>query len=124
MQKLAAAAVLLALAAARPASAETPRIYEFPIPTAASGPDGIVFGPDGNLWFTEETGDAIGRMTTGGVFTEYPLPTLGAAPGGISTGPDGALWFTEIVANKIGRITTDGKVSEYPIPSATPRPAT
>jgi virginiamycin B lyase len=49
-------------------------ISEFPIPTAASGPFGIVSGPDSALWFTEEFGNKIGRITTAGVFTEYRLP--------------------------------------------------
>jgi len=38
-------------------------IAEFPIPTASSYPNnGIVAGPDGNLWFTEYYGDKIGRI--------------------------------------------------------------
>ena len=34
------------------------------IPTASSRPEGITSGPDGNLWFTEEGGGKIGRITT------------------------------------------------------------
>jgi streptogramin lyase len=37
-------------------------IREYPIPTPNAGPDKIVAGPDGNLWFTEQWGDAIGRL--------------------------------------------------------------
>ena len=119
MRRLAAAAALLALVLAVPASPSSPQIYEFTIPTASSGPDGIAEGPDGNIWFTELTGDTIGRMTPGGEFTEFPLPTPGASPGGIAAGPDGALWFTEqnVSVNKIGRVTTAGSFSEFPIPT-------
>lgn len=39
------------------------RITEFPLPTSASEPFGITVGPDGNLWFTEEVGNSIGRIT-------------------------------------------------------------
>ena len=40
-------------------------IREFPLPTPNSGPGGITTGPDGVLWFTEQTGNRIGRITTG-----------------------------------------------------------
>jgi streptogramin lyase len=38
---------------------------EFPVPTAASYPAHITAGPDGALWFTEWSGNQIGRITTG-----------------------------------------------------------
>ena len=61
-------------------------------------------GPDGNLWFTEDAGNNIGRITPAGEITEFPLPTPGSGPAGITVGPDGNLWFTEQIGNKIGRI--------------------
>lgn len=39
-------------------------ITEFPVPTSKSQPFGIGSGPDGNLWFTEYSGNKIGRITT------------------------------------------------------------
>jgi hypothetical protein len=45
------------------ASASAQIITEYPIPTTASGPNGIVAGPDGALWFTEHQGNKIGRIT-------------------------------------------------------------
>src|SRR5262249_14739944 len=97
---------------------------EFPVlPTARSDPDRIAAGPDGALWFTENFGNRIGRITTAGVVTnEYTVPTNTSAPSGITAGPDGALWFTESnnPTNKpiqSGRITTAGVITEFPIPS-------
>ena len=91
-----------------------------PFPTAGSQPWAIAAGPDGNLWFTENTGNKIGRITTVGVVTEFSLPT--ATPGleSIAAGPDGNLWFTSEsgLANLVGRITTGGAVTEFPIPTA------
>jgi virginiamycin B lyase len=60
------------------------------------------------LWFAEQAGDAIGRITTTGVVTEFTagITRPGAAPFGIATGPDGNLWFTEITGNRIGSITS------------------
>ena len=94
-------------------------INEYAIPTASSQPYEITLGPDGALWFTENTGNKIGRITTAGAVTEYPIPTPGSLPVGITVGPDGALWFTESAANKIGRIDPVNKgITEYPVPTA------
>jgi virginiamycin B lyase len=90
-------------------------ITEFPIPTTNSGPSGITVGPDGALWFTEASGNNIGRISTAGIVTdEYPIPTTNSSPSGITAGPDGALWFTEFnsTSNGIGRITTGGVITQ------------
>src|SRR5262245_49691801 len=74
---------------------------EYPIPTSSSYlNEGIVKGPDGNLWFIEGNGIKIARMTTLGVVTgQFPIPSTGiygngSGAGSITTGPDGNLWFT------------------------------
>lgn len=93
---------------------------EFTIPTPASKPLGIAAGPDGALWFTESTGNKIGRITTAGAVTEYLIPTTttlvdrSSHPQCIVAGPDGAMWFVEGDGNKIGRITMAGVITEYP----------
>ena len=100
-------------------------INEFPIPTPSASSFYITTGPDGALWFTEQNGDKIGRITTAGVVTEFTIPTANAGPEGITTGPDGALWFTEGNASKIGRVTTAGVFSEFTITTgATPQTIT
>jgi len=107
----------IVLFASLPASAAT--ITEFTTPTPDSGPFGITVGPDGNLWFTEDSHSAngIGRITTAGVVIEFPIATPDAIPSAITVGPDGNLWFTEFNGNKIGRITTDGVITEFAIPT-------
>jgi len=94
---------------------------EYAIPSSSGGtfsqPTSITKGPDGALWFTEISANAIGRITSAGVITEYPIPTQLSIPDGITTGPDGALWFAENNGNKIGRITTAGVLTEYPLPA-------
>ena len=96
-------------------------ITEYSIPGSGKSPYGIAAGPDGNLWFTEFNGNAIGRITPAGVVTEFPL-SGSPQPRGIAAGADGALWFTEGAANKIGRITTAGQVSEVNVPTASSQP--
>src|SRR3954447_10555365 len=87
--------VLLALAA--PAAA-APTVNEFDVPTAASEPEDIVLGPDGNLWFTEHGlgVDKIGRVKPGNppVIDEFPLPSGFTSPFNITVGPDGKIWAT------------------------------
>ena len=77
-----------------------------------SGPDGIVPGPDGALWFTNFANNSIGRITTAGVVTSYTGTGI-LHPLEIAAGPDGALWFTNFSDNTIGRITTAGAVTNF-----------
>jgi streptogramin lyase len=89
-------------------------VTRFSLPGA--GPDGITWGPDGNLWFTEFFRNTIGRMTPAGVLLgEFRIP--GIAPRGIVTGPDGNLWFTEADPNggSIARMTPAGAVTQFPL---------
>src|SRR3954470_10573964 len=98
-------AALVTLICSHNVGAQT--VTEFPIPTPGSQPWEITSGPDGNLWFTEQAGNKIGRITPSGSVTDFPV-SPGSRPTGITTGPDGALWFTELFGGRIGRITTAG----------------
>ena len=110
-------ALLLALGSVTGAFAASPagQVSTYPIPTPGSYPFFIAAGPDGNLWFTENGTNQIGKITTAGTITEYAVPTSNSGPSGITGGPDGNVWFTENGANKIGKITTSGTVSEYAV---------
>jgi len=55
-------------------------------------------------WFTEWSGNKIGRITPSGVITEFTIPTPSSNPGGIAAGPDGNIWFIEQNGNKIGQL--------------------
>ena len=94
------------------------------LPTGDSNIGGLVAGPDGNLWFTEQSGagsDAIGRITPTGTITLFSRGlSQNAALGNIVVGPDGNLWFTEQPAsggagevNAIGRITPSGTITLF-----------
>ena len=76
---------------------------EYPVPTAATFPSSITNGPDGNVWFGEQNGHKIGKVTPAGVVTEY-TPTTTASIGGLTSGPDGNVWFTELNVGKVGKI--------------------
>jgi streptogramin lyase len=78
-------------------------------------PAGVTAGPDGNVWFTEQAGNAIGRITPSGTITVFPIPTANSQPVQIVTGSDGNLWFAEQDSLKIGRITPAGTITEFPL---------
>jgi streptogramin lyase len=98
-------------------------ITPYVVPTPNAGLGGLCLGPDGNLWFTEISGNKIGRLTPGGSFTEFPVPTANSSPFAIATGFDRNLYFVEYAGNKIGRITPGGVITEYPIPTAGSHPS-
>ena len=83
--------------------------------TGISGdPQEITVGPDGNMWFTQMSPSAIGRITPLGAVTMFTagLPG-GSAPQAITTGSDGNVYFTDNGANAIGRVTAAGAITEY-----------
>jgi virginiamycin B lyase len=95
------------------ASASAGGVTEFPIPSMKVAAQQIVAGPEGDLWFTEQsTGSEvgkIGRMTPEGAVIqqiEVPdtdsekLPASKELPGyseplAIARGPGGSIWFTD-----------------------------
>ena len=96
----------------------------FRTPTPDDGPEAIVAGPDGALWFTRTFG--IGRITTSGEITELSVPEREddiSVQAGIAAGPDGAIWFTQQTdpadpslrgrkSGQIGRIDLPGSASQ------------
>lgn len=79
--------------------------------TSGSGPTAIVSGPDGDLWFTEQMGRKIGRVTPSGAVAEFPAS--GPPPIGITVGPNNSLWYTQAASTFLGRITTSGAITEF-----------
>jgi streptogramin lyase len=77
---------------------------------------GITSGPDGNLWFTEESLGGVGRVTPGAVITEFTAGFPTGSPRGIVTGPDGNLWVAMAGGNgAIAKVSKIGDVTEYPV---------
>ena len=105
LSRLAVATCILAVLACVP---ELFAATDFVVPPGrAAGPITITPGPDHNLWFTENAGLKIGRITPAGVITEFPIAGSQGLTG-ITSGPDGNLWFTDEFAGTIGHINTSG----------------
>ncbi|HET7815264.1 MAG TPA: hypothetical protein VFL13_12940, partial [Candidatus Baltobacteraceae bacterium] len=100
--------------------------FEYSIPTANAGPAALVTGTDGYIYFTEQTASKIGRLTTGGSFSELATTTAAAGPASIIVGPDNATWFAESAVGKIGKVTTTftaAAMNEYTVPWAGSTPS-
>lgn len=95
-------------------------VKTFPLATAEAFPIYIAAGPDGNMWFTELTGNNIGRVTADGVITEFPIPTKGSRPIAIVPDPSGqpAMWFSEEAGNRVARIDMSGTITEFQVPKS------
>jgi virginiamycin B lyase len=82
-----------------------------------AGPAAVYSGPDGKVWFAEETGGKIGTIDIYGQIVENALP---GAPklGGITWGPDGKVYATETVANKVLKFDPVSRslIAEFVIP--------
>jgi len=92
----------------------TVQFQQYATPTAASEPYDLVY-VDGLIWFTERSGNKIGRFDIQtGQFEEYLIPTPNSEPRGIAVANDGKIWFTEWAANQIGRFDpTTSTFTEY-----------
>ena len=97
-------AVVLAAPLGSSASAQT--ITEYAIPTAASLPQFITAAPYGGMWFTELSGNQVGRISTAGdgTVTEFAavdfnfMPT---SPTGIVADSGGYLWVLTLSTKNI-----------------------
>jgi streptogramin lyase len=81
-----------------------------------SAPTGIVAGPDGAMWFTEQAlPGGIGRISPSGEVTRFTDGlSADATPYRIAVGPDGNLWYTDNSHRaRVGRITPDGVITEW-----------
>ncbi len=66
------------------------------MPTPDASLRGVTVGPDGDLWFTANFANKIGRMAPDGTMLgEYDIPTPGSGARCIAPMPDGRLFFTQ-----------------------------
>lgn len=101
------------------------QVESFPI-SRVNNPDAIVGSvpiyiktdSQGNIWFTEWVGNAIGVIKKNEtVAKEFKISTPNSRPIMIVEEPGHTnMWFTEAAGNKVGRITPDGSISEFSIP--------
>ena len=103
-------------------------ITEYPIPNSylITANNGLILGPDGNIWFSNAnygngiTNGSIGNITPQGVITQYQIPNDGVDYTSATTiclGPSGDIWFgtfNTINRNGIGKLDINGNFTIYP----------
>lgn len=77
----------------------------------AADPFDLATGSDGNLWFTDELSNRIGRMTVSGAVTLFSRPSPEQS-WRCELGPDGNIWYS-VIGRKFGRITASGAITEF-----------
>jgi streptogramin lyase len=88
--------VLVALAAAPPGAGA---LTAHEVVGLSAPADGVVVGPDGNIWAAEKAAGTVLRMTPGGqVLAHYPV---GPEPTSLATGPGGRVWVAVTGADKL-----------------------
>jgi virginiamycin B lyase len=107
-------------------------VTEFPLDVANSFATGITAGPDGALYFVENSPgippgylnpiNAIGRVTTDGSVSDAPLTGFGGVTGKTTVGPDGNLWFGEFNVGAVGKLVLSQTGFSSPTPTPTPSP--
>lgn len=86
-----------------------------------SGPHGIEFNRNGELWVSLEYAHRLVHLDDKGAILESV--EVNADPHGLGMDPDGVTaWFTGKTANTVGKLSPDGQVTNYPLstPSALP----
>ena len=101
----------------------------FDLGAAKYGGNAMASGPDGNMWFTNNANNSIGRITPSGAVTYFAVPTTSVSPStsgpglfALVAGPDGNMWFTALYENFVGKITPGGVITTYPVPTANSMP--
>jgi virginiamycin B lyase len=85
----------------------------------------ITLGPDGNLWFTQQLQNEVGRLTPSGQFTLWSTGD-NSGPHGIEFDKQGRLWITRQFSNTISQVVlkSDGTIQlinhDIPFPDASP----
>src|SRR6202140_1514911 len=93
-------------------------IREWDVPTKGAHPHDPAVGKNGDLWFTEQMANKIGRVEPAAQnFKEYPVTGGNAGPHGLVSQKDGNIWFTANFGGYIGKLDPQtGKVTQYKMP--------
>ena len=82
------------------------------------GINGILFGPDGDLWLTSVVTPALARIDPeSGEILENLGPGDGAkSPDDLAFGPDGSVYWTDISNGEVAMRSPDGDTQSSPPP--------
>jgi virginiamycin B lyase len=101
---------------------KTKTVIEYPLLTQDARPTALDLDSRGNLWFNENLGYKIGRLSSVGVIKEFSIPTPNSRPTGMVIDKNDVVWFAELNGNKIGAYRPNGIFTEYAIPTQQSKP--
>ena len=90
------------------------------------GTNGILFGPDGNLYIASVVSSAILAIDpeSGAIVSRWGAGDGVNGPDDLAFGPDGSVYWTDIAGGEIGRRTPDGATSIVGAPGPGANPIT
>ena len=88
--------------------------HESRLPNQDDIPVAIAAAPDGSIWFTLESADAIGRLRNGR-FERVTKPAESIEPLGLAVDAHGGAWYTEAPRKAIGHASAEGMVDTVPL---------
>jgi len=94
-------------------------VRSWDVPTKGGKPYAVTVGPDGSVWFSEESANKIGQLDPKtGKCKEYPITEeKNVAPHGLAADSNGNVWFAASLGGFIGRLDPNsGKVTVYKMP--------
>jgi virginiamycin B lyase len=87
-------------------------IEEIRLPNRTDIPVAIAAAPDGTVWFTLESSDAIGRLRNGQV-ERIRKGAQSIEPLGLAVDVEGRAWYTEAPKQSISRASPDGTIASF-----------
>ena len=108
---------------APPAGVTVHSLVDPRVANSGTSPEGLVVGPEGDLYVAETDSEAIARFVPGtDELTTFRIPrqpdeaeSESPQPSKLTVGPEGAIWFTDL-NGFVGRLA-NGNISEYPLSS-------
>jgi len=82
---------------------DTPTVT--PLITMTGSPNGFTMGPDGALYYSDQTGGFVDRVASGSMTKTMINTMLFLSPNGVGFGPDGALYVLQYAAGSIVKVT-------------------
>jgi streptogramin lyase/thiol-disulfide isomerase/thioredoxin len=99
---------------------------EFALPERHAFPDGLVIGPDNQIWYFDPVQHKIGRINADGGSEAFEGPLKlnpGITPTDMATGPDNSLWITDLGENSLFKFDVSSKAwKRYDIPEPQAHP--
>ena len=120
-----AAAAIVALAAgyAYWQVGPTPRgeFTEYAMLETTDIPTALAIAPDGSVWFTMDSANALGRLRDGKFERVITGKRNNVEPIGLGVDGNGVVWYTDALAQAIASMSPDGKLVSFPLDTAIAR---